>query len=199
MMFISLLASTFTMQNGTHLSSNLSTVRGISSADTVQSFPSLVLVPVFPNPHVTQVPRTTTVLVGTPSAVGAIRVNRKSHTLSLFKTYAPIRRSPLALQGSRTSKNTNTTHANHDSDNSPDPEQVEFAMEDARLVLEVAKARRVVCQIEQDLAKAKNEETLVLCNLYKYRAEEAGKRLEEAEYDIGHVRNSLRNTGIPFH
>lgn len=72
-------------------------------------------------------------------------------------------------------------------------------MEDARLVLEVAKARRVVCQLEQDLAKAKNEETLVLCNLYKYRAEEAGKRLEEAEYDIGHVRNSLRNTGIPFH
>ena len=51
-----------------------------------------------------------------------------------------------------------------------------------------------VCRLEQALAEAKLEETVVLENLYKHQAREVEKRLESAEFDLGNVRNTIWNS-----
>jgi hypothetical protein len=84
---------------------SLSVVPGTPNADTLEFFPSSdppqACVQPFPNAR--QAHRAGAALVGTPSAVGAIRV-RKSSTMSQFMTPAPIRSSPLAMQDSVVSR-----------------------------------------------------------------------------------------------
>ena len=77
-----------------------------------------------------------------------------------------------------------------------DPKQMEFEMEDARLILNVVRAHRVVCQLKHDLIEAKGAENLALCDLYKHRAKESGKILASAEYEVGCVRNVLHDSPI---
>ncbi|KAF8548698.1 hypothetical protein OG21DRAFT_1516024 [Imleria badia] len=148
-----------------------------------------------PNIRVPHVPRTTVnangFIVGTPSAVGAIRP-RKSSTIPQLLTHAPTRRSPLAVNNPVVPQSVLV----HNYDELSDPEGLEFEREDARLVLEVARSRRTICRLEQQLAQAKIDENIALCTLFKYRAEEAERRLEGAEYDIGCVRNMMRSNGV---
>ena len=83
-----------------------------------------------------------------------------------------------------------------EADESLDPEQLEFDKEEAQLVLEVARVRRTTCQLEQELAQSRCSEGTAIANLYKYWAEEAGRKLASAEYDIGRIRNTLRTNGV---
>ena len=64
---------------------------------------------------------------------------------------------------------------------------MEFKMKDAQLILEVARARCVVCQLKHDLIEAKGAENFALCDLYKHWAKEGGKILGGAKYEGGCV------------
>lgn len=54
-------------------------------------------------------------------------------------------------------------------------------------VLDVARVQFKVCCLEQALAEARLEETIILENLYKCQACEVEMRLESAEFDLGHI------------
>lgn len=62
---------------------------------------------------------------------------------------------------------------------------------DAQLVLEAARTRRTVCRLEQELAEARYAESTTLAKLYKHRAEDAKKRQEYAEFDLGLARERM--------
>ncbi|KAN0087816.1 hypothetical protein V8E55_006437 [Tylopilus felleus] len=152
-------------------------------------------------PHSIQDPRTATPLIGIPSANGTVRIP-KSSIISQFMTPVPTKGSPLAQQGftvPKSKKNVRISKATQIQDDPLDSEQEEFEVEDACLILEVARARHVVCQLEHDLAEAKGAENLALCDLYKHRAKKAGKILAGAEYDVGCVRNLICNSNIGNH
>ncbi|KAF8417100.1 hypothetical protein L210DRAFT_3511522 [Boletus edulis BED1] len=134
--------------------------------------------------------------IGTPSAVGAIQ---KSNVLSRFVTPAPIKGSSFvprdlakiswitvgvsahSLQIQRSSIKKPGDHA--------DQAESDFDEKDAQLVLEAARARRAVCRLEQELAEARCAESMTLVKLYKYRAEDARKQHDYAEFDLGLARD----------
>ncbi|KIK20611.1 hypothetical protein PISMIDRAFT_12888 [Pisolithus microcarpus 441] len=60
--------------------------------------------------------------------------------------------------------------------------------DEAKLVLEVARAQRKVCCTKQQLSIARIEETDALGNLYQFRAEDAERKLNHAEFDLGHTQ-----------
>jgi len=67
--------------------------------------------------------------------------------------------------------------------------------EEARFLLEVARAQWNVRSIEQELSKANLRENAALGELYKFRAELAEQKLDMAEFDLGYIRNLLRQGG----
>lgn len=67
----------------------------------------------------------------------------------------------------------------------------DFDETDAQLVLEVARARRVVTRLMQEIAEAHCTESIALVNLYKHRAGDAKKRNEFAEFDLGLARDAI--------
>ena len=80
------------------------------------------------------------------------------------------------------------------SDDSMEGEHEEFKQDEVLCILDIARVQFKVCHLEQALAQAKLEETIMLGNLYKHQAHEAEKRLESAEFDLGHVRNTIWNS-----
>ncbi|KIK12846.1 hypothetical protein PISMIDRAFT_120121 [Pisolithus microcarpus 441] len=77
-----------------------------------------------------------------------------------------------------------------------DADQDGSEQEEARFLLEVTRAQRLVHSIEQELAKAKLKENIALGELYKFRAEEAEQRLEIVEFELGCMHNSMRNSTV---
>jgi len=132
-------------------------------------------------------------VVGTPSAFGAIRA-RKPSPLSQSMTLAPTRGSPLATNDFVVPE----PAYDHDEWGASDAqaEELAFENEEAQLLLEVARARRTICRLERELAEAKSEENICLGRLYRHRAEEAERRLASAEYEVGYVRNRMRDTEV---
>ncbi|KIK11498.1 hypothetical protein PISMIDRAFT_19468, partial [Pisolithus microcarpus 441] len=75
-----------------------------------------------------------------------------------------------------------------------DEEHVE--RDEAKLVLEVARVQCKVCRAEQQLSIARIKETDALGNLYWFRAEDAERKLNHAEFDLRHVRHSIWKNGV---
>ncbi|KAI6020331.1 hypothetical protein PISMIDRAFT_45530, partial [Pisolithus microcarpus 441] len=75
-------------------------------------------------------------------------------------------------------------------------DDIDLEREEANFVLEAAHAQRNVCILEQQLAAAKVEEMVALGNLYRFRAQEAEHKLEDANIDVGRIRHDIRKSGI---
>ena len=76
-----------------------------------------------------------------------------------------------------------------------DADYEEFDQKEAHLLLNVVRTQATVCHLERQLVDAKIDENVALGNLYKCRARESEKRLENAEAELGCVRNSIRMSG----
>lgn len=68
--------------------------------------------------------------------------------------------------------------------------------DEAKLVLEVARAQHKVCHTKQQLSIARIEETDALGNLYRFRAEDTERKLDHAEFDLRHVHHSIQKNGV---
>ncbi|KAI6136109.1 hypothetical protein F5141DRAFT_1208501 [Pisolithus sp. B1] len=75
-----------------------------------------------------------------------------------------------------------------------DADQDGSKQEVAQFLLEVAQAQHLVCSIEQELAKVKLRENIVLGELYKFCAKEAEWRLEIVEFELGVTTTLLQNS-----
>ncbi|KAI6020827.1 hypothetical protein PISMIDRAFT_102708, partial [Pisolithus microcarpus 441] len=67
--------------------------------------------------------------------------------------------------------------------------------QEAYLLLDVARAQATVRRLERQLVHAKLDENIALGNLYKCRAQESERRLENAEAELGCIRNSIWMSG----
>jgi len=74
-------------------------------------------------------------------------------------------------------------------------EHAEFEQDEVLCVLDIVRVQFKVCCLEQALAEAKLEETITLGNLYKCQAHKVDKRLESAEFDLGHIQNTIWTSG----
>lgn len=74
---------------------------------------------------------------------------------------------------------------------------IETECKEAILALEVARARRKVRQAQQHLTSCVLEEYTASIKLYRCRAEMAEKRLEDADMNVGRVRNNIRRRNLP--
>ncbi|KIJ11380.1 hypothetical protein PAXINDRAFT_15694 [Paxillus involutus ATCC 200175] len=72
----------------------------------------------------------------------------------------------------------------------------EAECEDAILMLEAARAKRKVRQVQKYLVNCRLEEHTVFIELYCHQAETAEKRLEDADMDVGHVHNNIRHRNL---
>ncbi|KAI6133738.1 hypothetical protein EV401DRAFT_2064748 [Pisolithus croceorrhizus] len=77
-----------------------------------------------------------------------------------------------------------------------DADQDGSKQEVAQFLLEVAQAQHLVCSIEQELAKVKLRENIVLGELYKFCAKEAEWRLEIVEFELGCMCNSMCSSTV---
>ncbi|KAI6020749.1 hypothetical protein BKA83DRAFT_4494553 [Pisolithus microcarpus] len=111
---------------------------------------------------------------GTPSAIGALRL-RSINPVSPKTTY-------MSTEGADGEGN-----------------DIDLEREEANFVLEAARAQRNVCILEQQLAAAKVEETVALGNLYRFRAQEAECKLEDANIDVGCICHDIRKSGVALH
>lgn len=167
--------------------------------------------------------RTPLPLIGTPSAVGAIRVRKSFSSFSGTNVPSPLR----ATISSRAS--TPRTHSaglpssdddlrvchcgqfnnhanrvqseapgtpNDGNDDDDDTEAAEFAQKEASLLVDVARAQRVICRLELELHEARLNEHQILGQLHTCRAVEAQRKLEVVEFDLGCALNSMRKNGI---
>ncbi|KAI6004787.1 hypothetical protein EDD15DRAFT_2191562 [Pisolithus albus] len=126
---------------------------------------------------------------GTPSAIGALRLCKSA----VFQSYStPFRNRNLNFF----SPKTNSTPAKAVDDEGSD---IELEREEANFVLEAACAQRNVCILEQQLAAAKVDETIALGNLYRFRAQTAECKLEDANIDVGRIRHDIRKSGVVLH
>ncbi|KAI5980697.1 hypothetical protein EDD15DRAFT_2205356 [Pisolithus albus] len=108
---------------------------------------------------------------GTPSAIGMLRL-RSFNSASPKITYVPA------------------AVVDQESDD------IEREREEANFVLEAAHAQHNVCILEQQLAAAKVEEMVALGNLYRFRAQEAERRLEDANVDVGRIPHDICKNGV---
>ncbi|KAI5988813.1 hypothetical protein EDD15DRAFT_2462778, partial [Pisolithus albus] len=138
---------------------------------------------------------------GTPLAVGVVRGWKPNAIPSSLIT--PSHANPSGLSSSllkssmlKTAVSQEDDDAQHAPTSISDADQDGSEQEEARFLLEVARAQRLVRSIEQELAKAKLKENIALGELYKFRAEEAERRLEIVEFELGCMRNSMRNSTV---
>ncbi|KAF8414371.1 hypothetical protein L210DRAFT_880781, partial [Boletus edulis BED1] len=68
--------------------------------------------------------------------------------------------------------------------------------EEARLLLEVVRAQCHVHQLEQDTVLAQLRENTAIGELYKFQADQAHKKLDTSECDLGYLHNEIRKHGI---
>ncbi|KAG2132154.1 uncharacterized protein EDB93DRAFT_1107984 [Suillus bovinus] len=86
-----------------------------------------------------------------------------------------------------------------DSDNESTTHPIDTRSSDkfkAQLVLNATRAQRNVCLAEKTLADCVVQQNIVLGRLYQFEATEAGRKLEDADINIGYVRHSVRKIGI---
>jgi hypothetical protein len=65
--------------------------------------------------------------------------------------------------------------------------------DEARNLLNLANAERETRRIEKSLADSRVEKTILRMQLYQSEAKKATRKLQQAEYEVGRVRNTLRN------
>ncbi|KAI6022463.1 hypothetical protein BKA83DRAFT_4515146 [Pisolithus microcarpus] len=82
-----------------------------------------------------------------------------------------------------------------DFSDSVDEDREEFNQQEAYLLLDIARAQATVRRLERQLVHAKLDENIALGNLYKCRAQESERRLENAEAELGCICNSIRMSG----
>ncbi|KAH7918087.1 hypothetical protein BV22DRAFT_1134870 [Leucogyrophana mollusca] len=68
--------------------------------------------------------------------------------------------------------------------------------QEAKLVLDAARAQRKVRHAEKYLADCVLERYNILTDLYRFKAEVAEKKLEDADMDTGRVRLSIKRNGL---
>ncbi|KAI6018612.1 hypothetical protein PISMIDRAFT_10121 [Pisolithus microcarpus 441] len=71
----------------------------------------------------------------------------------------------------------------------------EFNQQEAFLLLDIARAQATVHRLEWQLVHVKMDENVALGNLYKSRAQESERRLENAEAELGCIHNSIWMSG----
>ena len=78
---------------------------------------------------------------------------------------------------------------------SSNTEAAEAKRVDLELLLKVMRCQHNICMLENELAHARVQENIMVGNLYRFRANEAEKRLEGTEFDLGCVCNAMcKNT-----
>ncbi|KAI6017628.1 hypothetical protein BKA83DRAFT_4128212 [Pisolithus microcarpus] len=126
---------------------------------------------------------------GTPSAIGALRL----HKSAVFQSYStPFQNHNLNL----VSPQINSTPTKAVNEEGSD---TELEREEANFVLEAARAQRNVCILEQQLAAVKVDETIALGNLYRFRAQTAEHKLEDANIDVGRIHHDIHKSGVVLH
>ncbi|KAI5982919.1 hypothetical protein EDD15DRAFT_2202410 [Pisolithus albus] len=168
---------------------------------------------ILPLPPSSSVPRiapsntTTSLIRGTPAAIGLFRARKSLTTLPPYSPFPYHNyalnftvRSPMPTQNVLVRTEVSTEDGGEGERVGEEEEEDEERAErdEAKLVLEVARAQRKVCRAEQQLSIARIEETDALGNLYRFRAEDAERKLNHAEFDLGYVRHSIRKNGVPL-
>ncbi|KAI6014231.1 hypothetical protein BKA83DRAFT_4499420 [Pisolithus microcarpus] len=125
---------------------------------------------------------------GTPAAIGLFRAPKLLIMLPPHTTPFPYRNYALSFTVSTEDEGGQVGE---------EEEEEECAERDeAKLVLEVARAQCKICHIEQQLSTARLEEIDALGNLYQFRAELTERKLQYADFDLGHVRHSIQKNGV---
>ncbi|KAI6111221.1 hypothetical protein F5141DRAFT_1214731 [Pisolithus sp. B1] len=137
---------------------------------------------------------------GMPLAVGVIcgwRANAIHSSLIMPSHAHPSRLSSALLKSSvlKTTVSQEDDDVQHAPTSISDADQDGSKQEEARFLLEVVRAQRLVRSIERELAKVKLGENIVLGELYKFCAE-AEQRLEIVEFELGCMHNSMRNSTV---
>ncbi|KAG1876090.1 hypothetical protein C8R48DRAFT_669292 [Suillus tomentosus] len=146
--------------------------------------------------------------IGTPRAIGALR-NRRSPALlrhlgtpnvthsttrggfNVMMNRVPSPAFPIKMEPNSDYEESDNESAN--SNDTPGQASEEFK---AQLVLNTTRAQRDVCLVEKTLADCILKKNVALGKLYKFKATEAERKLEDTDIDIGYVRHSVRKIGI---
>jgi hypothetical protein len=166
--------------------------------------------------------RTPLPLIGTLSAVGAICVQKLLSNFLGMNVPSPLRATISSLSSttrtfsglpssdddlgvcccSQFNNHTNLVQSeapgtlNDGNDNDNDADAAEFAQKEASLLVEVARAQRVICRLELELHEARLNKHQILRQVHTCQAVEAQRKLEVVEFDLGYAHNSMRKNGI---
>ncbi|KAI6022253.1 hypothetical protein BKA83DRAFT_15963 [Pisolithus microcarpus] len=124
---------------------------------------------------------------GMPLAVGVVRGWKLNAIPSSLIT--PSHANPSGLSSSLLKSSMLKTAVSQEDD---DAQHVPTSISDA----DQDGSEQEEARIEQELAKAKLKENIALGELYKFRAEEAERRLELVEFELGCMHNSMRNSTV---
>ncbi|KIK14015.1 hypothetical protein PISMIDRAFT_17581 [Pisolithus microcarpus 441] len=160
------------------------------------------ILPVLPSSSVPQIVpsnTSTSLIQGTPAAIGLFRARKSLTMLPPYTSPFPYHnytlnftvRSPVPTQNMLVQTEKVSTEDGGEGERvgeaeEEDEERVE--RDEAKLVLEVARVQRKVCRAKQQLSIARIKETNALGNLYRFRAEDAERKLNHAEFDLGHTQ-----------
>ncbi|KAL4066235.1 hypothetical protein V8B97DRAFT_2068873 [Scleroderma yunnanense] len=136
-------------------------------------------------------------LKGTPSAVGAIQRCKSLSSIPFNPTplWHHLSISPGDSQLSDSQGCNLLVKQNKISfDNLVEVECEEFKHNEGQFLLDIARVQFKMHHLEQALAEAKLEETIILGSLYKCQAHKAERRLECIKFDLGCVQNTIWNS-----
>ncbi|KAI6014888.1 hypothetical protein BKA83DRAFT_18018 [Pisolithus microcarpus] len=141
---------------------------------------------------------------GTPAAIGLFRAPKSLIMLPLHTTPFPYRnyalsftvRSPMHAQNVPVQAENVSTEDEGGQVGEEEEEEECAERDEVKLVLEVARAQRKICRVEQQLSTARLKEIDALGNLYRFRAELTERKLQYADFDLGHVRHSIQKNGV---
>ncbi|KAI6022371.1 hypothetical protein BKA83DRAFT_4126071 [Pisolithus microcarpus] len=167
------------------------------------------ILPVLPSssvPRIVPSNTSTSLIRGMPAMIGLFRARKSLTTLPPYTSPFPYHnytlnftvRSPVPTQNVLVQTEVSTEDGGEGERVGEEEEEDEEHMErdEAKLVLEVARVQRKVCRTEQQLSIARIEETDALGNLYRFRAEDAERKLNHAEFDLRHFCHSIWKNGV---
>ncbi|KAI6016726.1 hypothetical protein EDC04DRAFT_2608361 [Pisolithus marmoratus] len=127
--------------------------------------------------------KTMVVNMNTSGCWHCLQLEGKCHSLIPYRA-CPSALSSVLLKSPvlKTAVSQGDDDAQHAPTSISDADQDGSEQEEAWFLLEVAQAQHLGCSIEQELAKVKLQQNIVLGELYKFCAEEAEWRLEIAEF-----------------
>ncbi|KAI6013391.1 hypothetical protein PISMIDRAFT_9504 [Pisolithus microcarpus 441] len=125
---------------------------------------------------------------GTPAMIGLFRAPKLLIMLPPHTTPFPYHNYALSF--------TVSTEDEGGQVEEEEEEEERAERDEAKLVLEVARAQRKICHVEQQLSTARLEDIDALGNLYQFRAELAERKLQYADFNLGHVHHSIRKNGV---